>query len=73
MLYGILHLRWPVTCTIRGMLGWTILFASLAAPGAVMTLVADPAAVSISLKLATLLFGTLFLVCILTRIVRGHA
>lgn len=50
-----------------------MIFAFLAIPGAVMTAAADPATASISLKLATILFGTLFLLCVLTRVVRGRA
>ena len=55
------------------MLGWMIVFAFLAILAAVMTMVADPSAGIVSAKLATLVFGVLFLACLLTRFVRGRA
>lgn len=67
------HLRWPLTCPVPGMLGWMMIFAFLAVPGAIMTVAVDPATASTALKLATILFGALFLLCILTRVVRGRA
>jgi len=55
------------------MIGWMMIFAFLAVPGAVVTVAVDPATASISLRLATILFGALFLICLLTRVVRGRA
>jgi hypothetical protein len=55
------------------MIGWMMIFAFLAVPGAVMTFVVDPAGVSMSLRLASIVFGTLFLVSVLIRVVRGRA
>jgi hypothetical protein len=37
-----------------------------------MTVAADPATASMSIKLATILSGTLFFVFVLTRVVRGR-
>lgn len=55
------------------MLGWMIVFALMAILAAVMTVAADPAAGLVSAKLATLVFGLLFLVFVLTRFARGRA
>jgi hypothetical protein len=55
------------------MIGWMMTFAFLAVPGAIVTFAVDPATASISLKLASILFGALFFVCVLTRVVRGRA
>ena len=53
------------------MLGWLILFASMAAPGAVATVTGDPAAASV--KTAGLVFTILFVIGLLTRLARGRA
>jgi hypothetical protein len=55
------------------MIGWMMTFAFLAVPGVIVTFAVDPATASISLKLASILFGALFFVCVLTRVVRGRA
>ena len=53
------------------MLGWMILFALLALLGATPLLLGS-AAVELSSTTAALLFGLLFCVFILTRLVRGR-
>jgi uncharacterized membrane protein YtjA (UPF0391 family) len=55
------------------MLGWMLVFALIAILAAVMTVVSGPAAGVIGAKLATLVFGVLFLVCVLTSFARGRA
>jgi uncharacterized membrane protein YtjA (UPF0391 family) len=55
------------------MLGWMLVFALIAILAAVMTVVSGPAAGVIGAKLATLVFGVLFLVCLLTSFARGRA
>ncbi len=55
------------------MLGWTIIFALIAFLAGFMVILTGPAAASSSMKLATLLFGALFLACLFTRVVRGRA
>jgi len=52
------------------MLGWLILFASMAAPGAVMMVIGDPA--SASIKTSGLFFALLFTIGLLTRLARGR-
>jgi hypothetical protein len=54
------------------MMGWMMIFAFFAVVGAVLTLTLDPAAASISLRLSTIVFGILFLLSVLTRVVRGR-
>jgi hypothetical protein len=54
------------------MFGWMMIFAFLAIFGAVM-MAAAPATASISFKMVTILFGALFLVSVLTQVVRGRA
>jgi uncharacterized membrane protein YtjA (UPF0391 family) len=54
------------------MFGWMMIFAILAILGAVMT-AAAPATASMSYKIITILFGALFLVSVLTQVVRGRA
>jgi hypothetical protein len=61
--------RWPVTCRMKCMFGWMMIFAFLAILGAVM-MAAAPAMASISFKMVTILFGALFLVSVLTQVVR---
>ena len=53
------------------MLGWMILFALLALLGAIPLLLGS-AAVELSSTTAALLFGLLFCVLIVTRLVRGR-
>jgi uncharacterized membrane protein YtjA (UPF0391 family) len=55
------------------MLGWMIVFALIAIVAAVTNLVAGPAAESVSMKLATMVFGALFFVCVITSLARGRA
>jgi uncharacterized membrane protein YtjA (UPF0391 family) len=55
------------------MLGWMIVFGFMAILAAVMTVVAGPSADIISTKVATVLFGVLFVVCLLTSFARGRA
>jgi uncharacterized membrane protein YtjA (UPF0391 family) len=55
------------------MLGWMLVFALIAILAAVMTVVSGPAVGVIGAKLATLVFGVLFLVCLLTSFARGRA
>jgi len=52
------------------MLGWMIVFALMTVLATVMTVAAGPSAGFISTKLAALVFGFLFLVCVLTSLVR---
>ena len=53
------------------MLGWLIVFASMAVPGAVVTLTGDTAAASI--KTSGLVFALLFMIGLVTRVARGRA
>jgi|HubBroStandDraft_1064217.scaffolds.fasta_scaffold1595103_1 uncharacterized membrane protein YtjA (UPF0391 family) len=55
------------------MLGWMIVFALMAILAGIMTVTAGPSADIISTKVATLVFGVLFLVCLLTSFARGRA
>jgi uncharacterized membrane protein YtjA (UPF0391 family) len=55
------------------MLGWMILFAILALVAGILTIAAGPAAAMLSTRLATLLFSALFLICVVTSLVRGRA
>jgi uncharacterized membrane protein YtjA (UPF0391 family) len=55
------------------MLGWMMVFAFIAVLAGILTVIADPAAGLISTKLATLVFGVLFLACLLTSLARGRA
>ena len=52
------------------MLGWMIVFAIMAVFGAVLSLSGNPAA---SVRIASLLFSSLFLVGLITYAVRGRA
>lgn len=54
------------------MLGWMIVFAFMTLWAAAMAF-ASPAAASISMTLTMVLFGALFLACLLTSVVRGRA
>jgi len=54
------------------MLGWMIVFALMALIAA-LCFTAGPAAASASMKLATYVFGGLFLACVLTSVARGRA
>ena len=53
------------------MLGWLILFAAMAAPGAFAAITGDPATASV--KTASALFSVLFMIGLLTRVARGRA
>jgi len=55
------------------MLGWMIVFALITVLGALMSLAGIVAPESVSMKLATVVFGVLFLACVLTRFVRDRA
>jgi hypothetical protein len=52
------------------MLGWMIVFALMTVLATVMTVAAGPSADVVSTKLAALVFGFLFLACVLTSLVR---
>jgi hypothetical protein len=52
------------------MLGWMMIFALMTILSTVMSVAAGPAAGFISTKLAALLFGSLFLACVLSSLVR---
>jgi len=54
------------------MLGWMMVFALMTVLGSVMTLAGTLAAAPVSMKLVTLVFGVLFLVCLFTRFVRDR-
>jgi hypothetical protein len=78
------NLQWHYTCLIFArdtrlgvpelensqMLGWMIVFALMTVLATVMTVAAGPSAGVVSTKLAALVFGLLFLVCVLTSLVR---
>jgi uncharacterized membrane protein YtjA (UPF0391 family) len=51
------------------MLGWMIVFATFAVSGAVLSLSGNPAA---SVRIAGLLFSSLFFLGLLTYVVRGR-
>jgi uncharacterized membrane protein YtjA (UPF0391 family) len=52
------------------MLGWMIVFAIIAVPGGIISLLGNPAA---SVRIASFLFSSLFLLGLLTYAVRGRA
>jgi hypothetical protein len=52
------------------MLGWMIVFALMTVLATALTVAAGPSAGVISTKLAALVFGFLFLACLLTSFVR---
>jgi uncharacterized membrane protein YtjA (UPF0391 family) len=52
------------------MLGWMIVFAIIAVPGGIISLLGNPAA---SVRIASLLFSSLFFLGLLTYAVRGRA
>jgi hypothetical protein len=52
------------------MLGWLILFASMAAPGAVSAVSGEPATASVIAS--GLVFSLLFMIGLLTRMARGQ-
>jgi len=52
------------------MLGWMIVFALMSILAAILTLAEYPAAGFVSTKLATLVFGVLFVACLLTTVAR---
>ena len=53
------------------MLGWLILFASMALPGALSLLAGEHVAASV--KTSGLVFAVLFMIGLATRVVRGRA
>ncbi len=55
------------------MLGWMMVFALMAILAAVINMIAGPAAESVSMKLATMIFGALFVICVITSAARGRA
>lgn len=55
------------------MLGWMIVFALMSIFAAILMMAEDPAGGFISMKLATLVFGVLFLACLLTTVARRRA
>jgi hypothetical protein len=55
------------------MLGWMMVFAFIAILAAVMNVVGSHVATSISMTFTTVVFGALFLACVLTAVVRGRA
>jgi uncharacterized membrane protein YtjA (UPF0391 family) len=55
------------------MLGWMMVFALIAILAAVVNAAGVAATASISMTLATVVFGALFLVCLLTAVARGRA
>ena len=57
----------------KTMLGWMMVFALIAILAAVANVVGSAATSSISMTLATVVFGALFLACLLTAFVRGRA
>lgn len=54
------------------MLGWITIFALMFVLALLSTLADDPSGTSLSLKLATVMSGTLLLACAITRIARGR-
>jgi|HubBroStandDraft_4_1064222.scaffolds.fasta_scaffold1787024_1 hypothetical protein len=54
------------------MLGWTILFGLMSLCGLLLTLTGTPAG-PVWMKTATYFFGLLFLLSLLTHVVRGRA
>ncbi len=52
------------------MLGWMMVFAMMAVLGIILSLTGNPAA---SIRIASLLFSSLFLLGLLTYAVRGRA
>lgn len=55
------------------MLGWMIVFALIAILAGATSVIAGPATGLISTNFATVVFGVLFLACLLTSLVRGRA
>jgi hypothetical protein len=55
------------------MRGWMMIFALMAILAAVINMVAGPAAELVSMKLAMMIFGALFFVCVITSVARGRA
>jgi hypothetical protein len=58
---------------INTMLGWMMVFALIAILAAVVNVAGGAATASISMTLATVVFGALFLACLLTAVARGRA
>lgn len=55
------------------MLGWMIVFGLLTLLTGSMDVVSSPGAPPVSMTVAMVVFGLLFLVCLLTSVVRGRA
>jgi hypothetical protein len=70
MAFDVLHLVFTETSQ---MLGWMMVFALMAILAAVINMIAGPAAESVSMKLATMIFGALFVICVITSAARGRA
>jgi uncharacterized membrane protein YtjA (UPF0391 family) len=80
MALGVLNPNCGTTVPVRPgtekptqMLGWMMVFAFIAILAGTLTITAGPAAGLISTKFATLVFSALFLVCLLTSLIRGRA
>jgi uncharacterized membrane protein YtjA (UPF0391 family) len=54
------------------MLGWMMVFGIMAIMAAILTVAAGPVAGLVSTKIATYVFGLLFVVCLLTSVARGR-
>lgn len=63
--------QWRATCSAPDVLGWMMIFALFLLTGSVLTF-ASPVPQSESVRLATILFGALFCLSVLTRIIRGR-
>jgi uncharacterized membrane protein YtjA (UPF0391 family) len=55
------------------MLGWMIVFAFIAILAAAINVIGSTTPASISMTLATVVFGALFFICLLTTVARGRA
>lgn len=55
------------------MLGWMIVFGLMTLVTGALDAISSPAATSVSMTVAVVVFGLLFLVCLLTSVVRGRA
>jgi hypothetical protein len=54
------------------MLGWMMVFGLMAILAAILTVAADPLTGFVSAKIATYIFGVLFVACLLTSVARGR-
>ena len=55
------------------MLGWMIVFGLMTILTGAIDVAASPGAAPVSMTVAMVVFGLLFLVCLLTSVVRGRA